>query len=154
MIWKNRNPVWNEVRVNDTAIRVGQPWEEMKESLEAIGLESEAIPFGFVPRKDGISLGLDIGPTISRKKDLVSAIYVDVEKNGTDCVIELAGIRVDMGTYAEIRQAAGPETRKTEREEKTIYTWIKGDRKLILRTDKEGKILDFDLYFDRDIYEN
>jgi hypothetical protein len=148
--WTNRegHPVRNEVRVDGTVIRAGQPWEEMQESLEKTGLTSEVIR-GFVPRRDGVMTGLNIHPTITEKTERVKVIYYTVDENETDCVIELAGIPLDQGTYEDVLKIAGPEDHKIERETITIYIWIDRDKGLWLRTDKAGKIVDFDLYHDR-----
>ncbi len=156
LIWKNgkNSPVWNEVRVNGTVIRAGQPWEEMRESLESMGLESETIGRGFVPLKEGIPTGLNIRETISEKNERVRVIFCNVEENGTDCVIELAGIQADQGTYEEIRQIAGPETRKEEKEDTTIYTWTERHNQLVVCTDKEGRVLNFALHYDREGFED
>ncbi len=156
IVLKNResHPVWNEVRVNGTVIRAGQPWEEMRESLESMGLESETIGRGFVPLKEGIPIGLNIRETISEKNERVRVIFCNVEENATDFVIELAGIQADQGTYEEIRQIAGPETRKEEKEDTTIYTWTERHNQLVVCTDKEGRVLNFALHYDREGFED
>ena len=151
IVLKNResHPVWNEVRVNDTVIEAGQSWQEMRESLENMGLSSENDPYGFVPRKDDSLIGLNISKTISEKKDRVQSIYYNIDNNESDYVIELAGIRLDQGTIDDVLKTIGPEDIRNERETLTNYIWTEKDYALVLHTDKEDRILGFDLYYDR-----
>lgn len=147
------NPVWNSVNVDGASIWTGQSWGSFLESMDDAQLESSPISYGYVPRKDDALTGVNVAQSVFDRNPKVSSIYYDVEENVTDCVIKLAGVRTDTGTYDDVAQVAGPETIKTPGSIGTTYIWIEKDNALVLFTDEDGGIRGFDLYYDRKGFE-